>query len=71
MVTTYLSYMNYTLTVETFKPRRSIIFLTTDASELNVGTQEWIEENEREFGERVVAYVNIGGMRHNGIRHKY
>lgn len=40
--------------------------MTADASHMNVGTAEWIEENEREFGERTVAYINMAGVLSNG-----
>ena len=51
---------------EIYKPRRSIIFVTEDATYLDISSAEFIEENRREYGERAVAYVSINNALSKG-----
>lgn len=53
---------------EVYKPRRSVIFLTEDASYLKVGTKEWIEANSKEFSDRVIGFVALTGPLAQGER---
>jgi len=41
--------------------------VTTDASHVDIASQEFIEENLREYGERVVAYVALTGTLSQGV----
>ena len=48
--------------VDIFMGRRSVVFVSMDTAYLNTGSHEFVEEQLREYGERLIAVVYLGGV---------